>query len=194
VSGIQCRKANSEHPISRLDHSQLSAGLDAPGGGCLFPAAPHGPATGPDGTSTKAPLAIAAAIHSNVPTSAPPLQLICTGALTNAALFLTLYPELGVEGRVEIVLMGGAIGVGNTGPVQEFNIQTDPEAAHIVFESGIKVTMIPIEARAPLSLQLAMLPHARRSVPHMCGQSCSAPDVPSAPFIGMRQATYCQCC
>ena len=43
--------------------------------------------------------------------------------------------------------MGGAIGVGNTGPVQEFNIQTDPEAAHIVFESGARLTMVPIEVR-----------------------------------------------
>jgi inosine-uridine nucleoside N-ribohydrolase len=38
---------------------------------------------------------------------------------------------------VEVVLMGGSIGVGNTGPVQEFNIQTDPEAAKVVFESGV---------------------------------------------------------
>jgi len=27
--------------------------------------------------------------------------------------------------------------VGNTGPVQEFNMQVDPEAAKIVFESGV---------------------------------------------------------
>ncbi len=47
--------------------------------------------------------------------------LVCTGALTNAALLLLLYPE--VIPMIEIVLMGGCIGSGNTGPVVEFNMQ-----------------------------------------------------------------------
>lgn len=34
------------------------------------------------------------------------------------------------------------MGVGNTGPVSEFNIQIDPEAAKIVFDSGLPVTMV----------------------------------------------------
>eukprot|EP00193_Tetraselmis_chui_P000890 CAMPEP_0177759946 /NCGR_PEP_ID=MMETSP0491_2-20121128/5002_1 /TAXON_ID=63592 /ORGANISM="Tetraselmis chuii, Strain PLY429" /LENGTH=191 /DNA_ID=CAMNT_0019275807 /DNA_START=62 /DNA_END=637 /DNA_ORIENTATION=- len=59
------------------------------------------------------------------------------------ALLASLYPE--VAGMAEVVLMGGAMGVGNTGPVMEFNIQTDPEAASIVFNAGWPVTMIPIE-------------------------------------------------
>lgn len=46
---------------------------------------------------------------------------MCTGALTNAALLLMLYPE--VVGMIEIVIMGGCMGIGNTGPVVEFNIQ-----------------------------------------------------------------------
>eukprot|EP00198_Chlamydomonas_reinhardtii_P002967 XP_001692303.1 predicted protein [Chlamydomonas reinhardtii] len=53
----------------------------------------------------------------------PRVRLVCTGALTNAALLLALYPE--AAQWVELVLMGGAMGVGNTGPVMEFNIQTD---------------------------------------------------------------------
>ena len=73
------------------------------------------------------------------------MQLICTGSLTSAALLLSLYPELVAEQRVAITIMGGAMGVGNTGPVQEFNIQTDPEAAKIVFESGVPLAMVPIE-------------------------------------------------
>ncbi|KAK9823780.1 hypothetical protein WJX72_005445 [[Myrmecia] bisecta] len=71
------------------------------------------------------------------------VQLVCTGALTNAALLLILYPE--VVDMLEIVLMGGCMGIGNTGPVVEFNIQTDPEAAKVVFECGARVTMIPLE-------------------------------------------------
>ena len=50
------------------------------------------------------------------------VHLVCTGALTNAALLLILFPE--VQQLLEqIVVMGGAVGSGNTNPVAEFNIQ-----------------------------------------------------------------------
>ena len=39
----------------------------------------------------------------------------------------------------QVVLMGGAMGVGNRHPVGEFNILCDPEAAKIVFQSDLKV-------------------------------------------------------
>lgn len=41
--------------------------------------------------------------------------------------------------------MGGAIGLGNWNPAAEFNILVDPEAAAIVFNSGIRVNMVPLE-------------------------------------------------
>ena len=77
-----------------------------------------------------------------IPSARP--VLVATGALTNVALLFSVYPEL--AGAVEVVLMGGALGKGNTGPVAEFNIQCDPEAARIVFESGANLTMVPLEA------------------------------------------------
>ena len=52
--------------------------------------------------------------------------LVPTGPLTNVALMLALHPDAR-PGR--IVLMGGAIGEGNTTPAAEFNIWADPEAA-----------------------------------------------------------------
>jgi inosine-uridine nucleoside N-ribohydrolase len=108
--------------------------LDAPGGGRLFPDALR------TASAKKAALAIAECALSLKADGREPMELICTGALTNAALLVE-------EQLVRITLMGGAMGVGNTGPVQEFNIQTDPEAAHIVLESGLPVTMVPIEVR-----------------------------------------------
>lgn len=71
------------------------------------------------------------------------VAVVGTAALTNIALLLILYPEV-IE-MIEIVFMGGALGVGNTGPVVEFNIQVDPEACHVVLESGCPVTMVPLE-------------------------------------------------
>ena len=69
-----------------------------------------------------------------------PVTLVPTGPLTNVALLLRTYPDL--VGRVrEIVLMGGSTDVGNVEPLAEFNIHVDPEAADVVFSSGVPVTM-----------------------------------------------------
>jgi purine nucleosidase len=46
----------------------------------------------------------------------------------------------------ELVIMGGAIREsGNMTPLAEFNIYVDPHAAHIVFHSGIPITLIPLD-------------------------------------------------
>ena len=67
------------------------------------------------------------------------------GALTNIATALTRAPD--IASRIhEIVLMGGAyFEVGNITPAAEFNIYVDPEAAEIVFKSGIPIVMIPLD-------------------------------------------------
>lgn len=78
----------------------------------------------------------------SAPSAVTPV-LICTGALTNAALLFSVYPEL--VGKVRVAIMGGALGVGNTGPVAEFNLQLDPEAASVVFNCGVELAMVPLE-------------------------------------------------
>jgi inosine-uridine nucleoside N-ribohydrolase len=66
--------------------------------------------------------------------------LVATGPLTNVARLV----ERGV--RVDsIVWMGGAIAEGNITPAAEFNAYVDPEAAAIVFGSGIPVTMVGLD-------------------------------------------------
>lgn len=67
------------------------------------------------------------------------------GPLTNIATALDRAPD--IAGRIEeIVLMGGAyFEVGNITPAAEFNIYVDPEAAQIVFRSGIPVTVMPLD-------------------------------------------------
>jgi pyrimidine-specific ribonucleoside hydrolase len=51
-----------------------------------------------------------------------PVHLVCTAQLTNAALLLTLFPEIKPK-IAQIVIMGGGIGIGNTSPAAEFNIE-----------------------------------------------------------------------
>ncbi|WP_421260876.1 pyrimidine-specific ribonucleoside hydrolase RihA [Aeromonas jandaei] len=76
--------------------------------------------------------------------SAEPVTLVPTGPLTNIALLLAAHPEL--KGKIaRIVLMGGVAGAGNWTPAAEFNIYVDPEAADMVFKSGISITMCGLD-------------------------------------------------
>jgi len=79
-------------------------------------------------------------MHRILQGSPEPVTLVPTGPLTNMALLLTRYPEDAARIH-EIVLMGGSTERGNVGPYAEFNIFVDPEAAAIVFGSGVAVTM-----------------------------------------------------
>ncbi|MET9963429.1 nucleoside hydrolase [Streptomyces sp. NPDC006326] len=79
-------------------------------------------------------------IHRILTEHPEPVTLVPTAPLTNIALLLTRYP--GDAARIrEIVLMGGSTERGNRSPAAEFNVQTDPEAADIVFRSGVPLTM-----------------------------------------------------
>jgi len=77
------------------------------------------------------------------------LTLVATGPLTNVAYAFELHPEL-PELLAGLVLMGGAYsltpyGKGNRTPFAEFNIWQDPEAAHIVFNSGADIFAVGLD-------------------------------------------------
>lgn len=71
---------------------------------------------------------------------------LCTlGPLTNVATAFSRAPDI-VEKVQELVMMGGAyFEVGNWSPAAEFNIYVDPEAADIVFKSGIPLVVMPLD-------------------------------------------------
>lgn len=73
-----------------------------------------------------------------------PVTIISTGPMTNTALLLLLHPELKPKIR-QISLMGGGLAHGNWTPAAEFNILVDPEAADIVFRSGIPIIMAGLD-------------------------------------------------
>jgi pyrimidine-specific ribonucleoside hydrolase len=73
-----------------------------------------------------------------------PVTIIATGPLTNVALLLQSAP--GLRERIGgISLMGGSLGEGNTTASAEFNIWADPEAADVVFRSGIPIRMAGLD-------------------------------------------------
>ncbi|NDA84164.1 MAG: nucleoside hydrolase, partial [Actinobacteria bacterium] len=72
------------------------------------------------------------------------VTLVPVAPLTNIANFITTYPESAKKLK-EICLMGGSASVGNATAMAEFNIWHDPEAADIVFRSGIPITMYGLD-------------------------------------------------
>lgn len=73
------------------------------------------------------------------------VTLCPVGPLTNIAMAMVKEPRI-VPRVDEIVLMGGGFFEGgNTTPAAEFNIYVDPHAAHVVFASGVKLTMAPLD-------------------------------------------------
>ena len=72
------------------------------------------------------------------------VTIAITGPMTNVALAMRVAPEI-VEHIAQIVFMGGSWGYGNCNPAAEFNILTDPEAADIVFRSGVPLVMMGLD-------------------------------------------------
>jgi len=77
------------------------------------------------------------------------LTVVATGPLTNIATALNHDSRFAKNVR-DLVIMGGAYavtpyGYGNINPVAEFNIYVDPEAANIVFKSGIPMTCVGLD-------------------------------------------------
>lgn len=72
------------------------------------------------------------------------ITLVPVGPLSNIAVAMRMEPAI-VPKIKEIVLMGGAYGLGNTTPAAEFNIYADPEAARVVFTSGVPIVMMGLD-------------------------------------------------
>lgn len=110
----------------------------------------HGPSglNGADLPEPTVPLAPGHAVDVIVETvlrePAGSVTLCPIGPLTNLALAIVKAPEI-VPRLRRIVLMGGAIELGNVTAAAEFNIYVDPHAARIVFEAGAPIVMLGLD-------------------------------------------------
>jgi inosine-uridine nucleoside N-ribohydrolase len=110
-------------------------------GGAVFPEPKTKPATQP----------AAEMICQIVRKSPGEITLLTIGPLTNVATALNMDSEL--AGMIRgLVMMGGSLSGGNITPAAEFNIYVDPEAAKIVFQSGIPITMVGLDVTRKTSL------------------------------------------
>ena len=73
------------------------------------------------------------------------ITVLALGRMTNVALALRLAPEI-VDALASVVVMGGAVRVpGNVSPVATANIHEDPEAAAILYDSGVPITQVGLD-------------------------------------------------
>jgi inosine-uridine nucleoside N-ribohydrolase len=76
-----------------------------------------------------------------------PVTLVPIGPLTNIALLMNEYPEVARKVERLVIMGGGTLDVlGNATPAAEFNIWFDPDAAARVFDFGIPITMVGLNA------------------------------------------------
>jgi purine nucleosidase len=88
-----------------------------------------------------------------------PITLVAVAPLTNVALAVRREPRI-AERVHEVIVMGGAFDVpGNTTPLAEFNVYVDPHAAHIVFHSGLPLTIIPWDITSKVLLTQQHVDH-----------------------------------
>lgn len=97
----------------------------------------------PDGSKLLKKVAIEA-MRDAILASDDPVTIVSLAPMTNVALLLKVFPD--VRDNIErIVLMGGTCGRGNKGVLSEFNVASDPEAAAIVFGSGVPIAMAGLD-------------------------------------------------
>lgn len=94
--------------------------------------------------------------------SPEPITLVPIATLTNVALLFAMYPEVKSNIR-EIVMMGGSASRGNKGVMSEFNVATDPEAAQMVFQSGLPIVMAGLD----VGLKALVLPEDSEEIKMM---------------------------
>ncbi|WP_268913528.1 ribonucleoside hydrolase RihC [Lentilactobacillus sp. SPB1-3] len=102
------------------------------------------------------------ALHDEIMSSDEPITLVPTGSYTNIALLFSEHPE--VKDHIErIVAMGGSLGLGNMTSAAEFNVFTDPDAAKIVYQSGIPIVMVGLD----ITMQALLTPESLSKLEHM---------------------------
>jgi inosine-uridine nucleoside N-ribohydrolase len=100
-----------------------------------------------------------------------PVTVLTHGPLTNLGELVRDHPD--AVARIErVVVMGGAVdAIGNVEaePSAEWNLYVDPEAARLVLESGIPVTLVPLDATNDVPGNRGLIARARLAGGHPAG-------------------------
>ena len=97
------------------------------------------------------------------------ITLVTLGPLTNVAMALVLAPDIAAKIAEIVMIFGSFSEGGNVTPVAEtFNNYVDPEASDVVLNSGIKITMVPMDVTHQCLSTRARL-EAIRALGNACG-------------------------
>lgn len=100
------------------------------------------------------------------------ITIVAVGPLTNIATALVADPSLAAKIQ-SIVVMGGSLTGGNITPAAEFNFYVDPEAARIVFDSVVPLTMVGLNVTNRVQIhdeQIRMLEAAKNPISQAAGK------------------------
>lgn len=100
------------------------------------------------------------------------ITIVAVGPLTNVATALVSDPSLALKIQ-SIVVMGGSLSGGNITPSAEFNFYVDPEAARIVFDAGVPLTMVGLNVTNRVQMhdeQIRVLEAAKKPVSQAAGK------------------------
>ncbi len=146
-----CIRQGSTHPLhastQRWDHQRKEyasspEGVFAWGDGRFVPVSGDGNSSIDEAVAEKLFRDVADVASAGAPTVADQkVTIVAIGPLTNIARMLVAHPECS-ELLEQIVLMGGCFGFGD---LVDTNFAVDPEAARIVFDSAIPLTIVPLD-------------------------------------------------
>ena len=103
-------------------------------------------------------------IFRKIDESPEKVTLVCLGPLTNVATEISKYGDRFKCKLERVVLMGGAVnvpGIVSPNNFAEYNMYLDPEAAKVVFDSGVPITMVPIDATRWVPADLKRVKNSR---------------------------------
>lgn len=161
VLGITCVNGNVSldrvviNTLKVIDHAQNSVPVYAGASSCMIPEYSEDASKvhGSDGLggipfpNQKGRIQKEHAVEFIVKTlmeAEQPVDWVTIGPLTNAALAIRREPRICKNIRM-LTMMAGGVHSGNTRYMSEFNVFADPEAARIVFDSPIDMTMVPLD-------------------------------------------------
>jgi pyrimidine-specific ribonucleoside hydrolase len=108
----------------------------------------------PETSRQRSPLHAVELLHQLIMASTERVTLVTLAPKTNAAMLISMYPE--VATRLEqITFVGGSASGGNVTAPAEFNVWQDPEAAQCVIKSAIPITMYGLDALSRLTVSRA---------------------------------------
>lgn len=126
----------------RKEYASSLEGVSAWGAGCFVPVAGNGDSSIDEAVAEKLFRDVTDAASATAATSAgKKVTIVAIGPLTNIARLLAAHPECS-ELVEQIVLMGGCFGFDG---LVDTNFAVDPEAARIVFDSAIPLTIVPLD-------------------------------------------------